>query len=140
MKRAFRFVLNIAVYFAIVGGILYGLPRFLSWHLKTPYPIAAITSGSMWPALHTGDLVFIEAVAKEDIKPGDVVVWRNSRGFTIHRVVRTGPSTLVTKGDANFAEDAPVKYEDVIGRTYQLFGRDVRLPYFGMITVYANKN
>jgi len=134
-----RFILNTAVYIGIVAGLLFGLPRFLTWYLETPYPMAAITSGSMWPALHEGDLVFIEGIKKEEIREGDVVVWRNPNGFTIHRVVRLDEDTFVTKGDANFNEDSPVRYEDVIGRTYQVFGKNARIPYFGMITVYANK-
>lgn len=140
MKRVARFALNLGLYAAIVVGVLFGLPRFLSWSLETPYPMAAITSGSMWPILNQGDLVLIEGVAKEDIKVGDVIVWKNPQGFTIHRVVRLGEDTLVTKGDANFTEDEPVRYDDVIGRTYQLFGKNVRFPYLGIISAYARKN
>jgi signal peptidase len=127
------------MYFAIVGVLLYGLPRFLTWYLETPYTMAAITSGSMWPALNEGDLVFIQGVNREDLKVNDIVVWRNPGGFTIHRVVKLNDDTLVTKGDANFTEDVPVKYSDVVGRTYKVFGANARLPYFGMISVYANK-
>ncbi|MEK7643423.1 MAG: signal peptidase I [Patescibacteria group bacterium] len=142
MKRIGKFFLNVSLYVAIVLGLLFGLPRALSWYLGTPYPIAAITSGSMWPALHTGDLVFIKAVSKENLKVGDVVVWKNDsgKGFVIHRVVRLKDKTFVTKGDANFIEDAPVKYEDLVGKTVQIFGRNARLPYFGLVTVYAHKN
>lgn len=139
MKSFLKFLLNIAIYIGIVAGLLFGLPRFLAWKLGTPYPMAAITSGSMWPALHEGDLIFIEGVKKEELAVGDVVVWRNPNGFTIHRVLELGEDTFVTKGDANFTEDAPVKYEDIVGRTYQVFGKDARLPYLGMISVYANQ-
>ncbi|HEY4479718.1 MAG TPA: signal peptidase I [Candidatus Paceibacterota bacterium] len=139
MRRLFKFLLNVSIYIAIVVALLYGLPRFLSWYLGTPYPIAAITSGSMWPALHIGDLVFIQRVAKADIKVGDIVVWQNPNGFTIHRVKELRENDLVTKGDANFTDDPAVKYEDVVGRTYQIWGKNARLPYFGMITVYASK-
>ena len=139
MRRLFKFLLNVSIYIAIVVALLYGFPRFLSWYLGTPYPIAAITSGSMWPALHIGDLVFIQRVAKADIKVGDIVVWQNPNGFTIHRVKELRENDLVTKGDANFTDDPAVKYEDVVGRTYQIWGKNARLPYFGMITVYASK-
>lgn len=140
MKRKIaKFFLNFAIYAAIVAGLLFGLPRFLSWYLGTPYPIAAITSGSMWPALNEGDLVFIQGVERDALKVGDIIVWRNPQGFTIHRIVKLNDATLVTKGDANFTEDGPVRYEDVVGRTYQVFGKPARLPYFGMITVYAGR-
>ena len=139
MRRLLRFIVNIGIYIAIVVALLYGLPRFLSWYLETSYPIAAITSGSMWPALRQGDLVFIQHVSREDLKVGDIVVWQNPNGFTIHRVKELRENGLVTRGDANFTDDPPVQYEDVIGRTYQIAGKNARLPYFGMITVYASK-
>jgi signal peptidase I len=140
-RKIGKFFLNVVIYFAIVGALLYGLPRFLSWKLETPYPMAAITSGSMWPALKQGDLVFIQGVkGKEELHEGDVVVWQNANGFTIHRVVELREDTLVTKGDANFSEDAPVSYDDVIGKTVEIFGRHARLPYLGMVSVYAGRN
>ncbi len=139
MRRTFSFLLNLAVYVGIIAGVLFGMPRFLLWYLHTPYPMAAITSGSMWPVLHTGDLAFIEGVGKGDLRVGDIVVWKNSQGFTIHRVVRLEEDRLVTKGDANFTEDDPVKYEDVIGRLHQVWGRNARIPQLGLITMYASQ-
>lgn len=139
MKSFLKFILNMIIYIAIVAGVLIGMPRFLAWYLDTPYPLAAITSGSMWPVLQEGDLIFIQGVAKKDIHEGDIIVWRNPNGFTIHRVLKLNEDTLVTKGDANFTEDDPVKYEDIVGKTYQVFGKDARIPYLGMISVYANQ-
>lgn len=139
MKSFLKFILNVVIYIAIVAGVLVGMPRFLAWKLDTPYPLAAITSGSMWPVLQEGDLIFIQGVSKKDIHEGDIIVWRNPNGFTIHRVLKLNEDTLVTKGDANFTEDEPVKYEDVVGKTYQVFGKDARIPYLGMISVYANQ-
>lgn len=139
MKPFLKFLLNVALYALIVAGVLIGMPQFLAWKLSTPYPMAAITSASMWPVLHEGDLVFIEGTNKEDLMVGDIVVWRNPHGFTIHRIAKLDENTITTKGDANFTEDEPVPYEDVVGRTYKVFGKDARLPYLGMISVYANQ-
>ena len=137
MKRIGKFFLHLGIYIGIVVAVLFGLPRFLSWYLDTPYPMAAITSGSMWAALKQGDLVLIQGVKKEDLIVGDIVVWQNPQGFTIHRVAKLTEDAAATKGDANFAEDKPVSYDDVVGRTVRALGRDIRLPYFGMISVYA---
>ncbi|MBI5079491.1 signal peptidase I [Candidatus Wolfebacteria bacterium] len=132
------FLINLIIYIVIIGGVVFGFPRALSWYLDTPYPMAAITSGSMWPVLKEGSLVFIQSVKKEDIKIGDIVVYRNNKGFTIHRVAELRENDLTTKGDANFQKDAPVKYEDVIGRTLTILGKPVAIPYLGMISVAAN--
>jgi len=109
MRKFLKFILNIVIYAAIVGAIVYGLPYYLTKKLGTNYPIAAITSGSMWPVLHIGDLVLIQKIAKEDIKVGDIIVWQNAKGlpagrqgFTIHRVTKLSEKTLVTKGGRQF--------------------------------------
>lgn len=137
--RFLKFILNIVIYAGIVALIVYGVPYYLTKKLGTEYPIAAITSGSMWPALHIGDLVFIEKVEKKDLKEGDIIVWQNSKGFTIHRVAELRTNTLVTKGDGNFTSDDPVKYTDVIGRTVYRNERPIRIPYMGYISVWATK-
>ncbi len=133
-----NFIINLIIYIAIVGGVVIGFPRALSWYLDTPYPMAAITSGSMWPVLKEGSLVFIKSVDKSEIEVGDIIVYRNDKGFTIHRVAELRENDLTTKGDANFQKDAPVKYEDIIGKTLTVFNRPVVIPYLGMITVMAN--
>jgi len=137
---ATKSMVSFAIYVAIIFVIIFGLPRFLSKTLNTPYPMAAITSGSMWPALEEGDLVFIKGISGEEIKVGDIIVYRNGERatFTIHRVVSLGEKTIITKGDANFSEDAPVSYEDVIGRAVNLRGKPVHIPYLGSITVFAS--
>lgn len=141
MKKGFQsFVINFVVYICIVAGLVFGMPKFLAWALDTTFPMAAITSGSMWPALKEGDLVFIQGVDPHALNENDIIVYRNrvNNTFTIHRVISFGEDTLITKGDANFNEDAPVAYRDVVGRAFRLFGKHVRIPYLGSITVLAN--
>jgi signal peptidase len=141
MKKVGKFLLNVALYLAIVAGLMYGLPKLLTNYLKTPYPLAAVTSGSMWPALKTGDLVVIEGVNKEELQVGDIVVYRNETGpgFTIHRIVKLNEKTFVTKGDANFSEDKSASYDRVVGRSYEWNGGPLRIPFLGSVTMFASK-
>ncbi|MBI4132661.1 MAG: signal peptidase I [Candidatus Sungbacteria bacterium] len=139
MKKIAKIFLDIGIYAAIAVGLVWGLPRGLSRALGTPYPMATITSGSMWPVLKEGDLILIQAVPKQALKVGDIVVWRNPQGFTVHRVVKLGDETFVTKGDANFKDDAPVRYEDLIGRTVAIREQPLRIPYVGFISLTASK-
>ena len=139
MMRIEKVLLDVAIYAAIAVGLVWGLPRGLSRALGTPYPMATITSGSMWPVLKEGDLILIRAVPRETLTVGDSVVWRNPQGFTIHRVVKLGENTFVTKGDANFKEDQPVRYEDLIGRTMAIRNQPLRIPYVGLISIAATK-
>lgn len=140
-KRPLQSLLNFLVYVVIIVGIVYGLPKFLVWKLKTNYPMAAITSGSMWPVLKTGDLVFIKGVENQSqIQLKDIIVFRNrtTNTLTIHRVVNLSETKITTKGDANFSEDTPINFSDVIGKTLVWRGGPLHVPYLGSITVFIN--
>jgi len=135
MNKKTKNILEWIVCAVIVVAIAYGTPMVLSKILKTEYPVASITSSSMWPALKKGDIVFIKNVDKSELKVGDVVVYKNERGFTIHRVTELNEKTLKTKGDANNVSDRPVKYEEVVGRTVEWNGKPFRIPKLGKITI-----
>ncbi|TAN57641.1 signal peptidase I [Patescibacteria group bacterium] len=128
------------IYFAGLAILIFALPKLLSLGLRTPSPMAAITSGSMWPVLKQGDLIFIQGIGAKDLKIGDVVVYRNqiNNTFTIHRIAKLEKEFITTKGDANFQEDPPVRYEDIVGRALTLSNKPLRLPYLGSITMLAS--
>lgn len=129
------------LYFTALALLIYGIPKAMSYALNTPYPMASITSGSMWPALKTGDLVFIQGLSsKTDIKIGDIIVYKNQKGFTIHRVIKLNEGTVVTKGDANNVNDVPVKYEEVVGKALTYKNSPIRIPNLGSISILMNKN
>lgn len=102
--------------------------------------MAAITSGSMWPVLKQGDLIFIQGINSDDLKVGDIIVYRNqiNNTFTIHRIAKVEQNFITTKGDANFQEDPPVRYEDIVGRALTALNKPIRLPYLGSITMMAS--
>ena len=136
-----KLFLDFAIYLFIVVAVVFGLPKLLTQVLHTQYPMAAITSGSMWPVLKEGDLVFIQGVNSTDLKINDIVVYKNrvNNTLTIHRIVKLDKDTLTTKGDANFSEDSPAKYEDVIGRAVFIGNSPARIPYLGSVTILAGK-
>ena len=139
-KKLLKSLMGWILYVGFLAGLIYGIPRGLSYLLKTEYPMAAITSGSMWPVLKKGDLILIKGInEKEEIKLDDVIVYRNEKGFTIHRVIKLNEETLVTKGDANNVKDKPIKYEDVIGKLLVMNNKPLRIPLLGMVSVYINK-
>jgi len=126
------------LYILIVIGFVFLIPKALSFVLKTPYPIAAISSSSMWPTLKAGDLILIEGVKKENLKIGDIVVYQNmkqGKGFTVHRVIKINDQNFITRGDANAVSDKPVKYNKLIGRVVYLGNHPFRMPYLGRITM-----
>lgn len=131
-RKRLRGFLGWALYLAvIVGAILLG-PRILGAVLQTDHPLATISSGSMWPALKTGDIVLLQGADNiEDLNVGDIVAFRHKGGLAIHRIVRIEDEQITTKGDANGREDQPIVFDDVIGRAVKVGGRLARVPYLG---------
>lgn len=141
MNQTVKNILGGILYFSFIIILIYGIPKGLSAALDTPYPMAAITSGSMWPVLKKGDIVLIKGVKnKNNIKKGDIVVYKNEKGFTIHRVIEIRDTELVTKGDANNISDAPIAYEDLIGRAVNFNNKVFKIPWAGNISLYLNKD
>lgn len=140
-KKFFKKLGGWILYFAVLAGLIWGIPRGLSYILKTEYPMASITSGSMWPALKRGDLVLIKGISsKEEVEIGDIIVYKNPMGFTIHRVIRLNEQTLVTKGDANNVSDSPIRYEDIVGKTLNFNGKPLRIPLLGSVSILVNQS
>lgn len=82
-----------------------------------------VTSGSMEPAVGTGDLAVVQTVDPLAIRPGDVITYTGytASGLTTHRVVQAvevgDRLHFQTKGDANDTPDADLApAEGVLGR------------------------
>jgi signal peptidase I len=141
-KNIAKVLLEWVVYILIFLVIVWGVPKALVYMLHTDYPIASITSGSMWPVLKQKDIVFIRGYTgnKADLKIGDIVVYRNEKGFTIHRIIELRDSTLVTQGDANNISDIPIGYDQLVGKMITLKGRPIRIPWLGNLSQMASHN
>ena len=98
------------------------------------YQEMAVLSGSMEPNIHVGSVVFVDDDANPaELQPGDVVTYyMNEDTFVTHRVqsIDTASQTLVTKGDNNNTEDAPITFAQVFGKAA------FWIPYLGFLTIY----
>ncbi|MDD5110266.1 MAG: signal peptidase I [Patescibacteria group bacterium] len=140
--RPLRVLRGLVIYVVIVAVLIWGMPIALSKALHTNTPMAAITSGSMWPVLKVGDLIFVQGVKPDELKVGDIVVYENERGYTIHRIIEIDPAKgmLTTQGDANNVSDKPIKITDVVGRALTWgSGKPVRIPRLGFISIGVAK-
>lgn len=128
-----------SLYLALFLLACFLFPLILTDLLHTPYPLAAIVSNSMWPAIKAGDIVVIRGVeAKNDLKVGDVIVYDNGDGFIIHRVVSLNEKTLITKGDANGQPDDPIRYGQIIGKAIANEYGVMKIPFLGQIAMFLN--
>ncbi len=140
MNRTVKKSISWVIYIAILVCLIYGIPKGMAYILDTQHPMASITSGSMWPSLKRGDLILIKGINnKNEIEVGDIIVYKNIKGFTIHRVVQLNGKTVVTKGDANNVSDEPIKYEDIIGKTVNYNEKPLRIPFLGNISILISK-
>jgi signal peptidase len=104
-----------------------------------PYQPSLVGSGSMTPALHTGDVVIVAKVSADAIKLGDIIEYRQAKDTNVvHRVIgieKSGQAkSFITKGDANAEPDAnPVIAENVIGKVV------FTIPKVGWITIAIKK-
>ena len=96
-----------------------------------------VLSGSMEPAISTGDVVLVSQVAPGAIGVGDVITFRRTGSdvAVTHRVVEVVQSdrgvAFRTKGDANEAADpGAVAAADVVGRVL------LTIPYLGRVVLF----
>lgn len=84
--------------------------------MPTPFGIgiAVVQTGSMEPALHAGDLLFVKPVGDYDL--GDIVVYPSGNSLVVHRIVGISGTTLTTQGDANNTPDTPFQQKEVLGK------------------------
>ncbi len=76
-----------------------------------------VLSGSMSPTIEVGDLAISSSVDNEDIKVGDIIVFRHSGILICHRVIGIDAEAgwIQTQGDANEDPDPyTITYNDVV--------------------------
>lgn len=83
----------------------------------------SVTSGSMEPAIHTGDMVYVRRQRFEQIMEGDILTFTidNGKMIVTHRVLEKSDldQSFLTQGDANGQPDGKrVRYEDVLGTVW----------------------
>ncbi len=131
-------VLSWLLFIIGVLGAIYAIPKILASTLNSESPTLTVISYSMYPALTRGDLILVKGVTPEEIKVGTVIVFHHANGLAVHRVIRFKGDFIVTKGDANTAEDEPITFDDVIGRVLTIGNNLVRIPLVGRISLLTS--
>jgi signal peptidase len=93
-----------------------------------------VRSGSMTPAIRTGDVVAVHGVPATSVRVGDIVTFDNHGRFTSHRVrsvvARGHQLAFVTQGDANTGQEHwRVAASGTVGRVVD------RVPMLGFVVV-----
>ena len=128
MKKILNAFMNMVSATLILIGILAILLLVIPTMIG--YKPFVVLSGSMEPQIKTGSIAYNNTHVKaEDVKAGDVIVFKTEKTYVTHRVVSINENnSFTTKGDANKTEDlAPVKFENFKGKTV------FSIPYLGKI-------
>lgn len=133
LRMLLRYVAMTAAGFAIGVGLALAVP--LAFHVR---PLVVL-SGSMEPALGTGDVSVVRTIEPLDARPGDVVTFRDpddADRLITHRVreMHAQGSVVVfrTRGDANTAsENWQISSTEDIGRVIY------RIPKLGWALMFA---
>lgn len=123
--RSIFFTLLIII--AVVVIVVTMIARFRG---ETPslfgYSVFRVSSGSMQPAYEVGDVILVKTCDVDELKVDDVVTYNGQEGqmkdkTVTHRIVKApfeenGERYIITKGDANDAEDPKLNVKEIIGK------------------------
>ncbi len=113
--KLIRGILELVMAGFLLACMLLSVPKL--WN----YGIYTVTSGSMEPEIHTGDVIYIRTVKFGDLREGDVITFSLNQGKTTvtHRIQKIDKKNglLQTKGDANEESDRTwIKEDTVLGK------------------------
>lgn len=72
-----------------------------------------VYSGSMKPEIDVGELLVVSKEKKYE--ENDIVTFQKDGKIITHRIIKNGEQ-IITKGDNNNVEDAPITFENIIGK------------------------
>ncbi|MBU0763769.1 MAG: signal peptidase I [Bacteroidetes bacterium] len=79
-----------------------------------------VTGSSMRPFIRDNDIAVVESISEESLKKGDIIVYRMSQQYVVHRllkiIISEYETLYVCKGDSCCRKDMPVAAEHIYGR------------------------
>lgn len=102
--------------------------------------LLCVKSDSMIPAFSTGTLLVVRPTEFSDLEEGNIITYAISeKTLVTHRIVSINRTAgiVTTKGDANNTDDAPTRYENIVGKviwTVPGIG-----PFFETLTAEENR-
>ena len=88
---------------------------------------------SMLPWVRPGDIAILRKVLPEEIRCGDIVLFRRENRIFVHRKVERftwgGRDFIVTKGDANPHADGVIAMPEILGRVERIYRAGRRIEF-----------
>ena len=83
------------------------------------YAVFQVATGSMSGEMEVKDIIIARVLnedKKQELKVDDIVVFQEADNLITHRIIEIEEDKIITKGDSNNTEDAPIKRENVIAK------------------------
>lgn len=82
------------------------------------YTIFEVVTGSMSGTIEIGDAIIVKL--QTDTQTGDIVVFEQDGNLVTHRIIKITENNVITKGDANNAEDEPISRNNIVGKVIKI--------------------
>lgn len=98
------------------------------------YTYFQTASGSMSGTIEINDIIIVKIT--KDVKTNDVISYINEdHDIITHRLIKIEGNTLIAKGDANGAEDAPITKKNVLGKVVNIISPRVIIEFIAVCLI-----
>ena len=78
------------------------------------YTIFQVITASMSNTINPQDIVIVKLT--DDVKTHDIITFRVGDDFVTHRIIGNDEDKIITRGDANNSQDAPITKDQIVGK------------------------
>ena len=98
------------------------------------YTYFVVATGSMSGTIEVNDIIFVKIT--KDVEKNDIISYKNKSGEIItHRLIGESGNRLITKGDANNAQDEPISRNAVLGKVVNTLSPKVILEFIAVCLI-----
>lgn len=87
-----------------------------------------VLTGSMEPTLPVGSMAFTKE--QDSYNVNDIVMFKENGEIITHRIIESGNGYVITKGDANNAQDDEITEQQIMGKVI------LKVPYIGYLYIW----
>ncbi|MPM95180.1 hypothetical protein SDC9_142333 [bioreactor metagenome] len=87
-----------------------------------------VEGNSMLPFIKGGvDYVELSPITNQKLKTGDIILFRYSQSFVLHRIISINRETITTQGDAITKKTESITIQDVVAITTTIIKKNKRV-------------
>ncbi len=117
MKKKLDIIFTI-ILFIILAILLFCYAQLKIFHKDyinfCGYTVFQVITGSMSDTINPKDIVIVKLT--DDVKTNDIITFRVGNDFVTHRMIGTEGDKIITRGDANNSQDAPISKNQIVGK------------------------